>query len=242
MNLCIKHKRINQLFTRLIVLPYSIILLMLAGCVPVISTTYKTPQVEATLFTVNSEINPYPQPLSDAKIYHIDYPETAVYSDSNGQFLLTTNSAIEAKLLMPGHSLTYYPIVIEHGSVGGIIYAQATFRMNYLEEVNLGSIVITKDKESVDLAMKQAWPCDLSLIKNLDKHVDVAMYLQQQNSPATTKFDLKDHYQQLLMIADVAENSCHWQEISDQLQFQQRSETKEYFSNITKLAIDYLYH
>lgn len=222
---------------------YIAVVISLAGCIPTIEKTYKAPEAYGVLVYFSPHTEDQFVPIVGAKIYHQNYPETVVYSDDHGEFLLPTVVKVEAKLLMVGHALKNYSIVIEKDSRRDIVLARADAHMRYRENIDLGSIVMTQpaDKNAQDsnLDVKSQWPCDLQLIQSLDQAVVTAQRMsaafQDRALDSDTAGYVMEHYQQLRELSREARSSCRWREKSYAEQRDYIAQTREYFSGVKRV-------
>lgn len=224
-------------------LTYLCFFIALSGCIPTIENTYKTPQVKGKLihFTPNDTVKF--TPVSNAKIYYKAYPESVIYSDSEGEFLLAAIMKTEAKFIMVGHALINSPIVIEYGLDSYITFARATLNSRYLEKINYFSIILPRvnsDYIEISNVERSYWPCDLKMIKSLDQallttqqlveaKIDMAMLSQAEQGYVT------EHDKHSIELLSEADNSCKWQQYSSAEQLKYRAETRDYFSKARHL-------
>jgi copper chaperone CopZ len=219
---------------------FSIGALVLQGCLPVIEKSYKTPEVKGKLVFFMPDAQTLFEPAVMAKIYHKGHPETAVYSDEKGFFLLPAITKVEAKLLMMGHSYFNYPIIVETDLKRYLIFAETARSMRSLETADLDSIILETldgiNEHDTDVATKSAWPCNIELIHHLDQAIYTAQRLldSSKDSVVDTGY-MANHYGQTRRLQYEAKASCQWQEISDEAQFRHLSETREYFSNVDSI-------
>ena len=228
-------------------LTYLCFFIALSGCIPTIENTYKTPQVKGKLihFTPNDTVKF--TPVSNAKIYYKAYPESVIYSDSEGEFLLAAIMKTEAKFIMVGHALINSPIVIEYGLDSYITFARATLNSRYLEKINQFSIILpsieNKDFEISNVDHKLSWPCDLKMIKSLDQALLTTQQLVDANIDMamlsyTEQVYVTEHYRHSIELLSEAEGSCQWQQYSSVEQFEYIAQTRDYFSRAGQLLND----
>lgn len=227
--------------------------LLLSGCIPTIEKRYKTPQTQAKILYFNPAEKPTITPITGAKVYYQAYPAQVVYTDQQGSFELPAVTQTEMTLLMAGHALTDYPIMIEHNGLNDIVLAKASLSMRSLESVNLGALVLANTQQQARLNSATAtqfeatanannnhpldkslnWPCDLALIDSLGRAVQTAQRLNHvfkqhgtAMAPAQTYASQHLQSQQLLT---AAQNSCQWPAISSSAQQKSRQQALQYF-------------
>lgn len=221
-----------------------VVCLYLTGCITTIEKTYKAPEAKGSLFYFYPESSDQFTPISGAKIYHQDHPETAVYSDEQGDFILPPVIKIEFKLLMIGHAFKYYPIVIEKGDSSFMVLARASLHMRQLESIDFRSIILAQPNYStagsVNKSIKSQWPCDQDAIRILDQSVTTFQRLSAALNDglldSSNEYSrLVQHATQLGDLQNFASGSCHWQEFNDEVQREKIRQTEEYFSGIQKI-------
>lgn len=239
--------------------------LLLSGCIPTIEKSYKTPQTQAQVLYFNPADKPAITPVTGAKVYYQAYPEQAVYSDQQGRFELPAVTQTEMKLLMAGHALAEYPIIIEHNGLNDSLLAQASLSMRSLEVVNLGALFLmstqqqallghgTTQFESATNANKNHsfdepvnWPCDRDLMLSLDRAVQTAQHLnrffKQHGTTTTLAQAYTSQHQQSQLLLAATTNSCQWPAISTPTQQESRQRALWYFAtaqqSINKLDLN----
>jgi len=220
---------------------YTLVCLCLSGCIPTIEKTYTSPEVHGVVEFFYPESSEKFVPIARAKIYHERHPETAVYSDESGRFVLPATVKTEFKLLMAGHAFAYYPVVIEKDSNRSIVFARATMHMRNLERIDSGSIILMQpgrfNAQNINASVKSQLPCDQGLIQSLDQSVATSQRLTAAfNDGALASSNdyerLVQHCQQLESLQAVASRSCRWQEFNSVEQREKIAQTREYFSAV----------
>ncbi|NVJ60916.1 MAG: hypothetical protein HWE27_11030 [Gammaproteobacteria bacterium] len=112
-------------------------LLFLEGCFPTVGTVYKTPEVKGTVIALQTG-----EPISDVVVQHKQYPAKPTVSDNSGKFILPAIEKTEANMLMPGHSMSEYPIIIQSPTGVFSVNARATTLMRQKETVELSAILV----------------------------------------------------------------------------------------------------
>lgn len=218
--------------------------LVLSGCIPTVEKTYAAPEASSILVYFYPEASDQFIPITGAKIYHQSHPEVAVYSDESGSFTLPAVVKTKVKLLMAGHALTYYPIVIEKDALSYIVLARASLHMRSLESIDFGSIILTQpaylNTQDLGANVKSKWPCDQEIIENLDQSVATAQRLSTAFNGGLFASNngynrLVQHCKQLGDLLEVASGSCRWQEFNDAEQREKIRQTSEYFSGVQKI-------
>lgn len=178
--------------------------MLLSGCIPTIEKSYKTPQTQGRLVYFNPTAKQPFTAVAGAKIFYQAYPDNAVYSDLQGAFELPATTKKEIKLLMVGHALTDYPIIIEQNELSDTVLATASLSMRTLEIVDLQTLIVAGAKQqpllrsftaadfdaSTATAINSSsihskhhvdetptWPCDFNLIQSLDRAIQTAQRL-----------------------------------------------------------------
>lgn len=215
--------------------------LCLAGCIPTVEKTYKAPDAQGMLVYFHPEAADQFVTVTGAKIYHQSYPDAVVYSDKNGAFSLPAVAQTKLKLLMAGHALAYYLIVIEKDSLSYVVLAQSDMHMRTLANIELGSIILTQPadilSQDLNADVKIHWPCDPQIIQSLDQAIATVIRLATAFNNALLMSGngyahLTQHYHHSQNLLEAATNSCHWKQISDAKQREQIRQTREYFSSV----------
>lgn len=233
--------QINRKFIKLKLALIICLLISTIGCVPIIEKTYKAPQTEGVLLQLSSNNELDFSPVSSAKIYYREYPETIVNPDVQGQFLLPAVTQIEAKLLMPGHALINHAVIIELQDFRYTFFATGTLNSRRLEEVKLEPIIVpTLQNMNVDdiaWKTKQIWPCDIALIQSLELAVDLAEQLNREFPDVTlenntVKLNIRSQLSEATKLLHETQQSCRWKKEHFTEREGQLSQTRQYFSEI----------
>ncbi|WP_221074507.1 hypothetical protein [Agarivorans aestuarii] len=214
---------------------------LLLACVPTIQTVYLTPQVQGkvVLFTPGESTNF--SPLSGITAYHPSSPEAATQSNQQGEFLLEASSTVEASLLMPGHSLNYYPVTVQTETFSYTVLAQASTKMLDLETVKLSSVVVSDELEGKQL-LADSGPnalkyCNLNSVKQLRREQAVHQLIKQYY-PAPERLEqpvlsyIKDQQQQTLMWLEYVKRSCNWEDEDGYPRYRDMKDAREYFAKL----------
>lgn len=161
---------------------------LLGGCIPSLEKSYLTPQVQGQLVYFNPTGQPPFTAVADAKIYYQAYPDQIVYSDQQGRFQLPAITKTTVKLLMAGHALARYPIIIEQKGFSDTVLATATLSMRSLEVVDLGTVIVADTNQSLPPHSVSANPasCDTTTCNSLDPE-------NKTTAPAIKKNNHKAH-------------------------------------------------
>lgn len=237
-------KSVSRCYWDILKIVFVVIFLSLTGCITTIEKTYKTPEAIGELVYFHPGTSDQFTPVSGAKIYHQDHPETVVYSDEQGNFILPATIKTEFKLLMVGHAFKYYPIIIEKDSYTYRILARASSHMRELESIDFVSIILPLpdyfNVENSSENVKSQWPCNQAVVRSLD--LSVATFQRLSAALNDGLLDSSNEYSRLVQHAtqlgdlqNFASSSCHWQEFNDEVQREKIRQTEEYFSGIQKI-------
>lgn len=117
--------------------------LWITSCVTV-ERFYQTPKVNGVVLDLATL-----EPLAGVQVSHWGYPEPVVQSDTDGAFVLPSESQVEFAMLMPAHALKNYPVRLATSTSSTLVMAQATILMRSEETVSVFNVVIDTNTDVI---------------------------------------------------------------------------------------------